>query len=167
MDLRLNNRLLGAAAVLVAAASLPVTGLTAASAHTSAVSGTEHFQSMAASATATPVVIAHGVFTDHGVNHPGAKVDTFVLQKGRFQVAHKVTSTIHHFNPKTCLDQLLLRGTYTLGHGTGKYAGISGSGTLVFSLLAILPRVSGKCSTTKPPVALQLIIKASGPVSLP
>jgi hypothetical protein len=167
MDLRLNNRLLGAAGALVAAASLAVTGLTAASAHTSAVSGTEHFQSMAASATATPVVIARGVFTDHGVSHPGAKVDTFVLQRGSFRLAHKVTSTIHHFNPMTCLDQLSLKGTYTLGHGTGKYTGISGSGTLVFSSLAILSRVSGKCSTTKPPVALQVILKESGPVSLP
>jgi len=167
MDLRLNNRLLGAAGALVAAVSLAVIGLTAASAHTSAVSGTEHFQSLAASATATPVVIAHGVFTDHGVNHPGAKVDTFVLQKGRFQLAHKVTSTIHHFNPATCLEQLTLKGTYTVSHGTGKYTGISGSGTLVFSLLAILPRVSGKCSMTRPPVALQVILKESGPVSLP
>src|SRR5262249_49335697 len=103
MDFRLNNRLLGAAGALVAAVSLAVTGLTAASAHTSGVSGTEHFQSMAASAAATPVVIARGVFTDFGVSHPGPKVDTFVLQKGNFQLAHKVTSAIHHFNPVTCL----------------------------------------------------------------
>src|SRR5215467_3997094 len=74
MDLRLNNRLLGTAGALVAAASLAVTGLTAASAHTSAVPGTEHFQVMIASATATPVVIARGVFTDYGVAHPGARV---------------------------------------------------------------------------------------------
>ena len=167
MDLRRNNRLLGAAVALVAAASLAVTGLTAASAHTSGVSGTEHFQSMAASATATPVVIARGVFTDYGVSHPGAKVDTFVLQQGSFQLAHKVTSVIHHFNPVTCLDQVRLKGTYTVGHGTGKYAGISGSGTLVFSSLAIGPRVSGKCSMAAPPVALQVILKESGPVSLP
>jgi hypothetical protein len=167
MDLRLNKKFLGAAGALVAAASLAVTGLTAASAHTSAVSGTEFFQSMAASATATPVVIAHGVFTDFGVSHPGAKVDTFVLHRGSFQLAHKVTSAIHHFNPVTCLDQLSLKGTYTLSHGTGKYTGISGSGTFVFSSLAILPRVSGKCSATAPPVALQVIFKPSGPVSLP
>jgi hypothetical protein len=167
MDLRLNNRLLGAAGALAAAASLAVTGLTAASAHTSAVPGTERFQSMAASATATPVVIAHGAFTDFGVSHPGPSVDTFVLQKGSFQLAHKVTSTIHHFNPMTCLDQVILKGTYTISHGTGRYTGISGSGTLVFSALAIGPRVSGKCSMTAPPLALQVILKESGPVSLP
>ena len=167
MDLRLNDRLLGTAGALVAAASLAVTGLTAASAHRSVMSGTEHFQSMAASATATPVVIASGVFTDHGVNHPGAKADTFVLQRGSFQLAHKVTSAIHHFNPKTCLGQVTLKGTYTVGHGTGTYTGISGSGTLVFDQLFIEARASGKCTTAKPPVAVQVILKESGPVGLP
>jgi len=167
MDLRLNNKLLGAAGALVAAASLSVTGLTAASAHTSAVPGTEHFQVMIASATATPVVIARGVFTDYGVAHPGARVDTWVLHQGSFRLAHKVTRVIHHHNPVTCLDQLRQTGTYRVADGTGKYTGISGTGTFVFSVLFIEPRVSGKCSTTKPPVALQLIIKASGPVSLP
>jgi len=167
MGLRLNNRVLNAAGALVAAASLAVTGLTAASAHTSAVSGTEHFQSLAASPTATPVVIARGVFTDFGVSHPGPRVDTFVLQKGSFQLAHKVTSAIQHFNPVTCLGQVILKGTYTINHGTGKYTGISGSGTLVFSTLFIEARASGKCTITKPPVALQVILKESGPVSLP
>jgi hypothetical protein len=167
MDLRLNHRLLGAAGALVAAASLAVTGLTAASAHTSAVPGTEHLQVMIASATATPTVIARGVFTDFGVVHPGAKVDTFVLQHGSFHLAHKVTGAIHHFNSVTCLDRLRLKGTYTVGHGTGKYTGISGSGTFLLSQLLIEARTSGKCTTTTPPVAFQLIIKASGPVSLP
>jgi len=167
MNLRLNNRLPGAAGTLVAAVSLAVTGLTAASAHTSGVSGTERFQSMAASPAATPVVIARGVFTDFGVSHPGPKVDTFVLQKGSFQLAHKVTSAIQHFNPKTCLGQATLKGTYTISHGTGKYTGISGSGTLLFSTLFIEARASGTCTTTTPPVALQVILKESGSVSLP
>jgi len=167
MDLRLNNRLLAAAGAVAAAVSLAVTGLTAASAHTSGVSRTEHFQSLAASAAATPVVIARGVFTDHGVSHPGPKVDTFVLQKGSFQLAHKVTSAIQHFNPVTCQGQATVKGTYTISHGTGRYTGISGSGTLLFSTLFIEARASGKCTTTTPPVALQVILKESGPVSLP
>ena len=167
MDLRLNKKLLGAAGALVVAVSLAVTGLTAASAHTSGVLGTEHFQSLAASAAATPVVIASGVFTDHGVNHPGPKADTFVLQKGSFQLAHKVTSASQHFNPVTCLGQATLKGTYTISHGTGQYTGISGSGTLLFSTLFIEARASGKCTTTKPPVALQVILIESGSVSLP
>jgi hypothetical protein len=166
MDLRLNKKLLGAAGALVAAASLAVTGLTAASAHTSGVSRTEHFQIVAASAAGAPTVIATGVFTDSGVARPGARADTFVLKQGSFQFAHKVTGTIHHFNPVTCLDQLRQTGTYTVSHGTGEYNGISGSGTFVFSLQFIESRVSGKCSATVPPVALQLVIRASGPVSL-
>jgi len=107
------------------------------------------------------------VFTDFGVSHPGPKVDTFVLQKGSFQLAHKVTSAMQHFNPVTCLGQATLKGTYTISHGTGKYAGISGSGTLLFSTLFIEARASGACTTRTPPVALQVILKESGSVSLP
>jgi len=122
---------------------------------------------MTTSTTATPDVIASGVFTDFGVVHPGAKVDTFVLQQGSFQLAHKVTSTIDHFDPVTCLNQLRQTGTYTVSDGTGTYTGISGSGTFQFSQLDIEARASGECTTTTPPVAFQLIIKWSGPVSLP
>ena len=58
-------------------------------------------------------------------------------------------------------------GKYTVGHGTGKFAGISGHGTYHLSITALGGKSGGKCSQSKPPVAFQLIIKASGPVSLP
>src|SRR3979411_1881249 len=75
--LGLNKRLLGAAGALVAAVSLAVTGSTAASAGSTGVSGTESFQIMSTSATSTTAsIIAHGVFTDYGVDHTGNTVDT-------------------------------------------------------------------------------------------
>src|ERR1700750_178127 len=87
--LRLNKRILGAAGAVVAAASLAVTGITAASARSSAVTGTEKFQLMTTSATATTVpVIAYGVFTKAGVSHTGSKVDTLVFSNGSFKVNH-------------------------------------------------------------------------------
>jgi uncharacterized protein YycO len=170
--LKLNKRLLGAAGALVAAVSLTVTGLTAASASTSTSStgssGTEFLQAMSTSATsATQPVIVRGVFTDYGVDHSGDTVDTFVLQKGSFKVAHSPGTGPQHFDPKTCLNTVNQRGTYRIFHGTGKYAGIRGHGTYHLSLLFIAARVAGKCSDTRPPVAFQLIIRASGPVSLP
>ena len=166
--LKLNKRLLGAAGALVAAVSLAVTGVTAASAGSTGVSGTEFFQLMTTSATSTTVpVIAHGVFTDYGVDHTGNTVDTVVLQKGSFKVAHSPGTGPQHFDPKTCLNRVNQHGTYRIFHGTGKYAGIHGHGTYHVSLLFIAARVAGKCSDTKPPVAFQLIITASGPVSLP
>jgi len=78
-----------------------------------------------------------------------------------------VTSAIQHFNPVTCQGQATVKGTYTISHGTGRYTGISGSGTLLFSTLFIEARASGKCTTATPPVALQVILKESGSVSLP
>jgi hypothetical protein len=166
--LKLNKRLLGAAGALVAAVSLAVTGVTAASAGSTGVSGTEFLQLMSTSATSTTQpVIVHGVFTDYGVDHPGDTVDTFVLQKGSFKVAHSAGTGPQQFNPKTCLNTVNQHGTYRISHGTGKYRGVHGHGTYHISLLFIAARVSGKCSETKPPVAFQQIITASGPVSLP
>jgi hypothetical protein len=59
-----------------------------------------------------------------------------------------------------------LHGTYTIGHGTGKYAGISGSGKYQLAILGIGARSHGKCSQTKAPVAWQQVITASGPAHL-
>lgn len=166
--LRLNRRLLGAAGAVVAAAALAVTGFTAASASSAGVSGTEYVQLMSTSATSTTEsVIVHGVFTDYGVDYSGNTVDTIVLQKGSFKVAHSQGTGPQYFNPRTCLNVIDQHGTYKIFHGTGKYAGIRGSGRYHLSLLFIAARVSGKCSQTAPPVAFQEIITASGPVSLP
>ena len=166
--LKLNKRLLSAAGALVAAVSLAVTGVTAASAGSTGKSGTEFFQLMTTSATSTTIpVIAHGVFTDYGVDHTGNTVDTIVLQKGSFKVAHSPGTGPQKFNPKTCLGQVNQHGTIRIFHGTGKYRGIHGHGRYHLSLLFIAARVSGKCSQAKEPVAFQQIINASAPVRLP
>lgn len=166
--LKLNKRLLSAAGALVAAVSLAVTGVTAASAGSTGKSGTEFFQLMTTSATSTTIpVIAHGVFTDYGVDHAGNTVDTIVLQKGSFKVAHSPGTGPQKFNPKTCLGQVNQHGTIRIFHGTGKYRGIHGHGRYHLSLLFIAARVSGKCSQAKEPVAFQQIINASAPVRLP
>ncbi len=69
-------------------------------------------------------------------------------------------------NPKTCLLTLNLHGAIALSGGTGAYKGISGKGTYQFNELAILAKSGGKCTTTKPPVASQVIIKATAAVKL-
>ena len=164
--LKVRSRLLGAAGVLAAAGAITVSGVAAAAAHTNA-SGTEQFQLMSTSATSsTSSIIARGVFTAGGVDHAGSKVDTAVFSNGSFKIAHSKGTGSQSFNPKTCLMTIKQHGTYTLSGGTGKYAGISGSGTYQVSILAIGARSGGTCSKTKPPVAFQQIIKASGPVKL-
>jgi hypothetical protein len=165
--LKVRSRLLGAAATLVAAGAVAVSGVAAAAAHTNA-SGTEQFQIMTTSATSsTASVIARGAFTAGGVDHEGSKnVATFVFPGGSFKVSHSNGTGPQTFNPKTCLLTISQHGTYKLSGGTGAYAGISGSGKYQLSILAVAARSGGKCSRTKPPVAFQQIIKASGPVKL-
>jgi hypothetical protein len=140
----------------------------ASSAHRSAVSGTEHFQLMTTSATATTIpVIVYGLFTAAGVNHTGKNVDTVVFSNGSFKINHSGVPAHIKFNRKTCLLQGSGSGRVTLLGGTGAYKGISGTPLATISILAIAARSStGKCLITKPPVAFQQIIRASGKVTL-
>lgn len=164
--LRHHRRITAAIAAALTAASIVVSGALAASATTRA-SGTEHFQLANTSATATTApLVAYGVFTESGVDHLGSKVDTFVFADGTFKVAHSPGKGTHTFNPKTCLFVLNVRGTYTVGHGTGAYAGISGHGAYHTTILEIGARSGGKCTQSQPPTAFQQIITASGPVQL-
>ena len=133
----------------------------------SAVSGTEHFQIMSTSGTSnTASVIATGVFTAGGVARSGTPAGTFVFPAGSFKVVHSKGTGTQTLNRKTCLLTVHLKGTYKIFGGTGRYAGISGSGKYRFSILAVVARSAGKCSRQEPFVAFQQIVKFSGPVSL-
>lgn len=163
------KRLVAAAAGLAAAASIVLTGFTAASASprtTSAATGTERFQLVTASATATTgLVIAHGLFTSHAVDHMGSSVDKFVFAHGTFKVRHSPGSGPQSFNTRTCLLTANIHGTYKIFGGTGVYAGIKGHGTYQVTILAIGGRSKGKCSMSKEPVAFEQTIQAHGPVT--
>ncbi|HEV2239529.1 MAG TPA: hypothetical protein VGR98_00680 [Streptosporangiaceae bacterium] len=160
------KRLLAAAGGLAAAAAIAAAPIAAASAAPVA-SGTEHFQIMTTSATANKAdVITFGLFTAAGVDIQGQKVDTFRLPGGSFKVAHSNGTGSQRFNPATCLLQLSLHGTYTVGHGTGRYARISGHGTYQLSIVGLGAKVHGRCSQSAPPIAFQQVIDASGPVRL-
>jgi hypothetical protein len=167
----MKGRLISLAGVAVAAAALALAGpaMAAPASHAGpAVTGTEHFQLVSASATAnTGQVIAYGVFTGAAVDHIGNNTDKFVFKNGSFLVHHtNGKGGRRSFNPRTCLAQISQPGTYTISGGTGKYAGISGHGKFRFTLLAIgAKNAQGKCAERKPPVASQLIIQASGPVT--
>lgn len=166
-----------AAVVMSAAAAAAVVGLAspagaspAAARGPAVVTGTEHFQGMLTSGTATVYpVIAYGVFTAGGTDHEvNGNTDTFVLPGGTFKVTHSNGTGPESFNPKTCLLTATIHGTFAVSAGTGKYKGISGSGTYVASILAIAARTkSGACSMAAAPVAWQQVIDASGKVKLP
>ena len=170
--MKLGSKILGGMSVVAMAGAMAATGLTAASASQAAgaaSSGFEYFQLVTTSTAnnAPSSIIARGVFTAGGVDHPGNKVDTVVFPDGTFKIAHSNGTGTPHFNAKTCLFALALNGTYRLSGGTGAYAGISGHGIYRLSITFVAARNSaGKCSNTMPPTAFQQIIKAQGPVSL-
>jgi hypothetical protein len=158
-----------AVAAAAAAVAMGGTGMAIASTH-SGLSGTESFQMMTTSGTATTdSVIAHGVFTAPGVDHESrsGNTATFVFANGTVSVKHSPGKGTQNFDPKTCLLTVNLHGTYTLTGGTGAYAGITGNGKYQLGILGIGARSGGKCSQSKPPVAFHQVINASGPVSLP
>jgi len=170
--MRLRSKVLAVASAVAAAGTLAVAGLTAASASPAArpgVSGIERFQLMSTSATSnTSSIIALGkVFTAGGVDHAGNKVDTVVFPDGTFQIRHSAGKGTPHFNPTTCLNVIRVHGTYSLQHGTGRYAGISGHGIYHVSVLIVAARsAQGKCSDRLPPTAFQQLITAQGPARL-
>jgi hypothetical protein len=167
---KLRGKILGGISVVAVAGAMAATGLTAASASQAAgKSGFEYFQLVNATVAnnAPTSIIARGVFTAGGVDHPGNKVDTVVFPDGTFKIAHSNGTGTPHFNPKTCLAVFNLNGTYRLSGGTGAYAGISGHGIYRLNITEVAARNSaGKCSNKLPPTAFQQIIKAQGPVSL-
>jgi hypothetical protein len=161
------SKLLATASVAVTTAAVAIAGLTAASAAAPAATGTEHFQLMITSATSnTGPIIATGKFTAGGVDHEGRTTATFTFPNGSFKVKHSPGHGKRTFNPRTCLVTLNFQGTYTVGHGTGKYAGITGHGTYHLNILAVGARTRGHCSQSAPPVAFEQVVKASGPVTL-
>lgn len=169
--LKHRRKLLTGAVMAAAAACIAATGSTAAGAVPRtgpAVSGTGHFQVMSTSATSKQSsIIATGVFTAGGTTtSTSTATSTATFPTGTFVLTHSKGTGTQSFNPKTCLLKVNLKGTYSLGSGTGAYAHISGSGTYQLSILAVGAKSGGNCSRTLPPVAFQQVIRASGPVSL-
>jgi hypothetical protein len=157
------NLMIAAAGATIATATIATTGILAASAAPRATP--EHFQIVTTSATSSKAsVILYGPVTGAGVDLQGSKTDTFKLPGGTFEVVHSQGKGSQSFNPKTCLATIDLHGTYTISHGTGAYAGISGSGKYQLSILIVGARSHGACSQKKQPLAFQQIIDASGPI---
>jgi len=170
--MKLRSKILVGMSVVAVAGAVAVAGLTSASASLAAgaaKSGFEHFQLVNATVAnnAPSSVIARGLFTAGGVDHPGNKVDTVVFPDGTFKIAHSGGTGTPRFNPKTCLGVFALNGTYRLSGGTGAYAGIRGHGIYRLNITEVAARnAAGNCSNKLPPEAFQQIIRAQGPVTL-
>jgi len=129
--MKLRSKILAGVGVVAVAGAVAAAGLTSASASLAAgaaSSGFEYFQLVNATVAnnAPSSIIARGVFTAGGVDHPGNTVDTVVFPDGTFKIAHSNGTGTPRFNPRTCLGVFTLNGTYRLSGGTGAYAGATG-----------------------------------------
>ncbi len=155
--------------VVITAIAISGVGVAAATTrpHTATI---EHFQEIVASPTSREArVIAYGAFTAAGVDVENSNnTNTFRFPGGSFLVTPRYTVVSEHLSKSTCLLTQNLRLTYTISRGTGKFAGISGSGHGTLSDLEITARNShGACSARKVPLAQQVIARGQGPVTLP
>jgi hypothetical protein len=159
-------------AVLAAAAGATVlvtsVGLAAASARP-ASSANEHFTLMTTQPSASKyTIIASGVFTAGGVDTSGSTTDTATFHNGSFKIYHggKFKILKEQLSQKTCLGLFEARASITLGHGTGAYKGISGSGSALINELAVFKRTKGTCNGNANPVSNEQTISAAANVKL-
>lgn len=149
-----------AAAAVMAAVVAPASAATANSA------GTEYFLITIADDSQT--VVAHGAFTDSGKDVDHDQSDTLRFSQGLLEIYHPDSQShfTYKLNKKTCLFRFKVTGKYTLGAGTGSYAGLTGHGNYVVRDQFIAPRkANGACDLNAEPSHLAGYVTGSGPVS--
>ncbi len=153
-----------AVAVLAVSAAAIAGGAGAASAAASPVhSSGEHLRIVSTqSASHRLSVIATGAFTAGGYEIPRHGGDVIVFPGGtltlRLSENHGTGSV-----SSTCLFTQTARGTFTIGHGTGQYAGITGSGKARTASILITAKKGGRCLRTDD--AYQAITTANGTIT--
>lgn len=161
-------------AIVLAAIAVSGTGIAVASAQPSASAshrGAEHFTFMFASTrTSLGSVIATGLFTDGGTMNLSLLEPSVEMKLGAGTI--RFTPTSHggpssKTNLATCLTTVSERGSYKLSRGTGRYAGIRGSGRFaVTDRFVSHHKRDGGCVTSRPPLADQTIFTLSGSATL-
>lgn len=160
--------LLLTAGTLVAGAGVTANAVAAGPHHGRAAGGTTESFLITYGPHESEIVVAHGAFVGGGKDVAGNNHDTLHLGGGTLRINHPDGKSHFHqkLNPKTCFLSFTITGPYTLNHGTGKYAGYTGSGTYKVTANAIAKRsASGACNENASPKAEAVFIRASGKVS--
>jgi hypothetical protein len=164
----MRRTLVTAVSLVSAAAMMSGAGLALASAGP-AISGHENFRIISTNEAAKRhSVIATGSFMAGGSEAlgrtvRGRAVDTAYLYRGTFQITRHIRFRTPPAPPRRCILRITERGTYTLSHGTGRYARITGSGHFISRETLVFARTGpASCGKT---IAFQQIMYESGPVS--
>lgn len=159
--------------IITTTATLAAAAVIASAAAATTSAKTEHFSLINTQTNGSAPLhysaIAAGAFTAGGTAILDSKAGTGTLrfQGGTIRLKTKHSPAKTTGNPKTCLEKDGQSGTYTITSGTGVYKGISGSGKYTAKATFVGATVNGKCSNNTPADAIQIILTASGPVSLP
>jgi hypothetical protein len=156
----------GAAMTVMAAAGASAAIATEGVATAAVGTKTEHLSFASTQQTGAYSVIGTGAFTDGGVAQVLDGRATLTLQRGTIKMTIKSGKPSRSLSLRTCLGVVTQSGTYRLVGGTGAYAGITGSGGYVAHDTEVGQIKHGTCSRTAAPVAVQLLIRGDGPVSL-
>jgi hypothetical protein len=102
----------------------------------------------------TQVGLFHGAINAGGKDVPHAHSDRAKLPGGAITVKHPDSQStfVPKVNAKTCYATFTIKGAFTLTHGTGRYHGITGSGTYVGHGVGYLARTKkGTCDMRSEP----------------
>lgn len=160
--------------IVAAVAVLGGVGVADAAAGTAAASsrrGTEYFALMVSTTATRASIIATGLFTDGGTIPlsawaPKPATTTITLGRGTIRLHETPGSITDKLDGATCLETARARGSYKLSRGTGRYTRISGSGRYTATGRLVFGRTAGGACATWRPIADQLVIALSGPVTL-
>jgi hypothetical protein len=112
-------------------------------------------------------VLATGKFTAGGYVVPGQvtslrSTDKMVFPSGTFLVARHITRQSLPLPTSACLISETIHGTYSLGHGTGAFARIGGSGGFALQIKGVIHKSHGRCGGSM--TVYQQITSLSGTV---
>jgi hypothetical protein len=168
----MTRRIVAALAALAAAGAVAAAaGPALAGTGPSAAKSTERIEivatvpgAKAASAIATGVAIAGGTTTLGWINN-SAGTGTVKAPDGTFRITTGKSEVVIGIGLKTCLETTSGNGTYKLSHGTGKFKGLTGSGTWTVTGQSVSgPNARGKC-TANPTVSQEIVI-LHGPATI-
>ncbi len=162
---------IAAACAATLASGLFVTAAQASRTASASSSGTETFRIISVNASLhRESTLAYGHFTDGGYTVTGKLNPTtldataqMVYPDGSFMVYEHVTSQYLPLPTPQCEVFETIKGTYTLGDGTGAYTNISGSGSYETKMTAVVSKTNGECGGSM--IVYQEITSAGGPVS--
>ena len=138
----------------VVAQASPAAPAAASPAAAPAFAGSEHLRIISVAASSRHLsVLATGAFTAGGYEVPGQvtalrATDKMVFPTGTFLVSRRITRQVLPLPTSACQVSETIRGTFSVGSGTGSYRGISGGGGFLLEISGVLRKSNGTCGGT-------------------